>query len=329
MFFLFFFDFPHFLYFLSFQLQQCNTTSTTVANFQARQQLTAALSTNSLGTNSNSSLSPMTGPNTASSSALHTPVQNQFIPVTPDGTGVSLMHRVNSSMDVVREEDETTNNFNFNQMGEQVQTIDDQVDEHFMKALGDKWKTLKQQTIGKFVRKSNSFDKNRRHSTNFNISPNSNFTTNLNFSQNPNLSPVYKARISPENVSNLSPNHLSPNHLSPNHHSLNRISPSHLTPNRNKPKRSTSFTTQTAPQRPTSLINNGNGSTSFLIPRKTTGGGSMKISKTGPACVNYTSSKNQSAMIGRLSAATTTPNDGKHMNQPVLSHLISVPYIIQ
>lgn len=231
---------------LLLQLQQINTTSPTVANFQARQtnnnNIATTLSTNSLGTNSNSSLSPMTGPNTANS----TP-QNQFIPnfqLTP----TSLQHQF-SSMDVVKEEE-----------NENEKSIDDQVDEHFMKALGEKWKTLKQQTIGKFRK----------------------------------------------------------NHL-PHPKSIN------------KPRRSTSFTTQTAPQRPTSLMNNNN--LNLLVPRKTTGGGSMKISKTGPACVNYTTSNNKNnnnnptTIVGSTTPTYSTINH--HQNQPVLSHLISVPYIIQ
>merc|ERR1719213_1148104 len=49
----------------------------------------------------------------------------------------------------------------------------------------------------------------------------------------------------------------------------------------------------------------------------------MKISKTGPACVNYTTTKNNQIQVG-----TTTPTLNSSINQPVLSHLISVPYII-
>jgi hypothetical protein len=242
---------------LLLQLQQITTTSPTVANYQARQTgvngiqhagLTTTLSTNSLGTNSNSSLSPMTGPNTANS----TP-QNHFIPnfqLTP----INNTHHHFSSMDVVKEE-------------EDEKTIDDQVDEHFMKALGEKWKTLKQQTIGKFSKKYNN---------------------------------------------NSGNNSLSPKTI-------------------NKPRRSTSFTTQTAPQRPTSLMNN-SGTMNLLVPRKTTGGGSMKISKTGPACLYPSKNNNSNPSI--VGSTTPTLNSSinqihhPHQNQPVLSHLISVPYII-
>merc|ERR1719411_1373846 len=53
----------------------------------------------------------------------------------------------------------------------------------------------------------------------------------------------------------------------------------------------------------------------------------MKISKTGPACVNYTTSK-PTTIVGSTTPTLNPSINHHHQNQPVLSHLISVPYII-
>lgn len=276
--------------------QQLHNTASPNSNV-IRQQLTAALSTNSLGTNSTSSLSPMTGPNTANSSALQTPqtalfpqqVVTQLTTSNPDNISTQPQQQNNTTipkiqlshptstlrrskhnassgslepMDVVQEEDtEPPSTFGVQKLVTAVDEIDAKVDEHFKKALGtDNWREIKS-------------NQERAYSHKF----------------------------------------------------------------RNKPKRSTSFTysaSVTRPkaplQRPKTLGTGSNGANALSLQNNGSAGGAMKISKTGPACVNYhtTQQQHHAAILGRMSTSTTPPSSSISLNQPVLSHLTSVPYIV-